>query len=355
MRLRVICWLFLVTLALPGPSLVNGIPADNPITGHDSGASADTTASPAAEPNAPEVSWDAWDVWALKFQGNDTFPTTKIQRALSLDALTQAQVNPSTPTSKFLQLVAERVQYGYRNSGFYNAKVELVSGTGTDSPGTFRIQEGPRAKNGDIRVVGHRKIRADALQAWLTQPQPKNAADDVVSRTPSGRPVLVETNHGTRSSLEHGDKKPEFDNPVWQPEKFTTFTKPFEESLHTAVNSALEQQGFFDTRFTVDLKPAVAPDGTTTTTLVVNVEEEGAVARIGDIKVSGVKNHSERLRIISRCSGDVTKAFSVSIDRHTDKFTNRSSRRAVTLITAGCAALFDLLYPLACPIARCCS
>ena len=236
---------------------------------------------------ADEAAWSARDVWKLSIDGNETFTDREIQRALSLDPQTQLLIGLDTPLDKLASMVRARISKGYKNAGFANVTIDTRIGKTLQAT----ITEGTRFQNGDVNVVNATSISAQQLSAFLTQSQPKDPAARVISRTPSGRPVIVAAGAETKTSFQSEGQEPvELDSPLWEREKFTSFSKSRHDELRAAIQSGLERQGFFDTRFSVEILTN-SKSSRPSSTLQITIENEGPQTKIGAIEYSGLKLH----------------------------------------------------------------
>lgn len=106
----------------------------------------------------------------LEFAGNQTFSAGVLRRALNKDVAFVLASHPAAPFAEFLDVIPARLRAGYLAAGFPDARIEAVYRPGTDG-GTFpvRIDEGPRFRQGTVRVEGGTLQTREALVASLQQ------------------------------------------------------------------------------------------------------------------------------------------------------------------------------------------
>lgn len=192
--------------------------------------------------------------------------------AADIDVLlaSRAPVDPEALAS----LLAERLAAGYRHSGFPKAVVssELVRDRQRIA---LSVKEGPHYRNGEVRVDGADTIPVEDLIQGLTDGTgPKDAFP---------RWTLPREQGGVIEWYKPNGEKVAEDSPVWNVGQSTRFESHLEKSVAETAVRILQRCGYMDPTVTVRLDPQ--PNGKTT--LVVNIDEEGPRATLGEIEVHG--------------------------------------------------------------------
>lgn len=192
--------------------------------------------------------------------------------AADIDVLlaSRAPVDPEALST----LLAERLAAGYRHSGFPEAVVtsELVKERQRIA---LTVKEGPYYRNGDVRVDGAVTIPVEDLLQGLTDGTgPKDAFPRWTRPREQGGEIEWYKPNGEKVAKESA---------VWTRDQSTRFDSHLEKSVAETAVRILQRCGYMDPTVTARLEPQANGK----TTLVVNIDEEGPRATLGEIEVHG--------------------------------------------------------------------
>lgn len=122
------------------------------------------------------------DFGRIKTEGNTTFTTEEIQRALASDAVAQRLVDETVSMDDFADVVAQRVAAGYQHGGFPDA---VANGRFDQTMGqvTVDVSEGPRVMCGQIVITGVDDAVAEAIRRRLSGKHKREASSGLRWRT----------------------------------------------------------------------------------------------------------------------------------------------------------------------------
>lgn len=106
-----------------------------------------------AKAAAPALVEDLGRREALLVQGNRTFPTDQIYRALGQQMDFHIASHRRAPLAEYTVLLQRKIELGYRHCGFLNTTVEVVPDPGQHIIRVF-VKEGPRFRCGQILLGG---------------------------------------------------------------------------------------------------------------------------------------------------------------------------------------------------------
>ena len=118
----------------------------------------------------PTSEWTLRDLSRIRTEGNTTFTTAEIRRALAFDAVAQKHVDVQVPMQAYADIMAERVAAGYQHRGFPEAS---ANGRFDEATGevVLHVTEGPRVMCGEISVTGVDDGVAEAVRSRLNGTQ----------------------------------------------------------------------------------------------------------------------------------------------------------------------------------------
>ncbi|HET6425016.1 MAG TPA: hypothetical protein VFG20_15120 [Planctomycetaceae bacterium] len=221
---------------------------------------------------------DRWE-----FLGSLSFDVVRLRDALAADVdVLLASRMPQNPEA-LATVLAERLTAGYRHSGFPDAVV-----TGEVLQDQQRIAlvvvEGSHYRNGDVRVEGAVTLPVQELIAGLTQGTgPKDAFL---------RWSLPPEQGGVKEWFKPSGERVIKEAAVWKKEASTSFGSNLERSITEKAVLILQRLGYMEPAVSARLEPQA--DGQTT--LVIQIENEGPRAVLGEIEVHGnALNSSEQI------------------------------------------------------------
>lgn len=249
----------------------------------------------------------------IDFEGNTTFPTATLRRALTRDIDFVLASHSAEPLDQFLSVITERLRQGYRHSGFPAAKVEANHRiTGKQESILVSISEGPRYRQGAIRVEGDIRIDPTQLVKALEKvPDAKGAAsyaDRIRAHTASYEKDLPP------SDGQAPDIAPSEDNVqapaayvqslvsskpktlAWHPGEPLAFGDAGELPMIDLVSDRLAELGRPLAKITT--RYDLHTDGTAD--LLIHIDHAGPVATVGAVTVEGNEtNTAEEVRQLS--------------------------------------------------------
>ena len=187
----------------------------------------------------------------LSIEGAQTFPQDEIRRALGTDLDYLVAAHPEATLSDCLAALENRVCAGYRDCGFRDVAVQARFDV---SAGRIvaKVTEGPRFQCGALRVTGLKSIPV----ADFTRRFAETLSPPLHQSTPA--PGIWET--GVPVSF--------------NPDSLTNYS--------AAASNTFAALGRFAATFKVEIQPQLASGDAA---LVVIVQDEGPVAKLGEIEV----------------------------------------------------------------------
>jgi hypothetical protein len=215
------------------------------------------------------------------FTGDRTYNVADLRSAVAGDFEVLLASRPQAPRDRLVAVVGAAIERGYRSKGHPDPRIG-VSVTPTGDRLICDIAAGRQYVNGRIDIRGANRIRVDDLRDALMKAPPSGIT------VPAPIPGLKTT--ATGQAVE-GHSIPS-NVPLWIPGERSAFT-PFARAFgRQGVINALRRIGWFEPTLDVAFRPEA--DGTTT--LVVDIADEGVPAVIGEIEILGlVRNSRERL------------------------------------------------------------
>jgi hypothetical protein len=239
---------------------------------------------------------------AITFEGNASFTSDVLRRALTRDIDYVLASHVLERLDQFLPVIAGRLRQGYRNSGFPAAKVEARYRIVEKHGGILvSISEGPRYRQGAIRVEGDTAI----LPAKLVEALRKRTDKDSGSYADRVRELMESHEDDLPSSEEHSSSRTSFeefllsgqDGPAWEPGEPCTFGEDNESPLILPVMSCLAGQARPLAKVTTRYE--FNPDGTAD--LMIHITDAGPVTTVGQVTVEG--HERSAAEAIARLSG----------------------------------------------------
>lgn len=214
------------------------------------------------------------------FEGVAIFREEDIRSTLQGDLDIVVAGHPLKRRELFLRLIEQRVTQGYRAGGCPNAKVEARF---DDARGQIvvRVDEGSRYTCGPIVVTGCRQVSVEDLIAWLTKPK------DDEQKT---KPILdVEGKQDVVATVQHALSHPKTSG-IWRRNEPANFSEGGQRGLEMGIRDCLADQGFFSAQFTFEIEPSASGQPAT---LRIRIDDEGPVAALGRIEITGLKRHTQ--------------------------------------------------------------
>ena len=112
------------------------------------------------------LDWGDWN--RIEFSGNKTFTSQKIRDGLVADADFLLAAHPLASLPEYIETVKSRVELGYRSLGFPEPAVEVKLDEAA-SKVRVKITEGPRYRNGAVRITGATNIPVAKVIVQLTE------------------------------------------------------------------------------------------------------------------------------------------------------------------------------------------
>jgi hypothetical protein len=231
----------------------------------------------------------------LTFEGKTVFSQQQLRDALFGDFDVFLASRSPKPLNEYLALLSAKLEKGYRNVGFPTARVRASVSTDGGKV-VLKIDEGPRYRDGGIRVAGAKTVPVSKLiERLVNKHPPKDATTKTfVERNGKMEPVWIDKD----------GKEQKLSDAVWErrkPASFLAEDEP-ESKLHEDISDALADFGYFFAKFTA----AILPDTETKkAVLIVNISDEGPRCMLDDIEISGNKRNSreEILKYLAIKSG----------------------------------------------------
>ncbi len=213
----------------------------------------------------------------LEFEGLHTFTADAVRAGLLNNIDFLADSHAAAPLTDYLQTLRDKVLAGYQAAGFPEAQVNM-SFDSEKGKILVKVNEGPRFKEGGIRVTGAGTIPVELLRRHLTQIPPFL---DPTNQSISERLEAIRANTQNTSSDSSN-------SPVWEPGDPAPFAAISLNVVSNGINQALQDLGYFFARTQVRLVPNTN-DGTAD--LLIDVQDEGPSGLINQIVLTGLKNN----------------------------------------------------------------
>lgn len=195
----------------------------------------------------------------IELIGNDTFDGRWIRRALARDLVIMAAGHPRASLPDYLTTLQRRIQEGYWNVGFAQAKV-AVKLDKDRSVIVAQIVEGPRWRCGKIEITGASTIPVQRLAERLST-------------------STIENQFAHNSTIRYA---------VWDVGDPASFSPAYWKQKEEQIKSEFQALGYFDATFSASTR--TENDGTATLVLV--IQDEGPRAILGDIEVVGAEKNA---------------------------------------------------------------
>lgn len=205
----------------------------------------------------PELVGEFGDPDRIQFVGNEAFDSKLIRAALRYDVEILLAGHPRASTNALLQLLQQRLEEGYLNSGFPDPKV-TVRFDDQRSAIVASIVEGPRYRCADVEVMGTSTIPVARFVDRLLNPK--------IDPLSAQAPLKV----------------------LWLRGKPASFSEHFWQSKHDAFQKIFHSLGYYDVTFTVSARPLANRKAN----LVIQVTDEGPRATLGEIEIVGTKKNT---------------------------------------------------------------
>lgn len=269
----------------------------------------------------------------LIFEGNLTFPAGELRKALGTDVGFVMASHPAAEFADFPPAIQNALRRGYLNEGFPTAVVEVTRDPARDGGCLIvKITEGPRYRMGQIRIEGAKEINPEDLRRKLLVVDTKDhdgSLAGMIAKTMSGyakllpQPEIKAANAlvdamnqqiptfklGASTTVQPETDQPQMDylsslkgsststEPDWKPGEPVVFKESQENPLMDVVLQKLAALGrpLANLRTRHEFRDDGAAD------LVIEVEAEGPLAVIGEVRVLGCeKNTAEE---VTKASG----------------------------------------------------
>ena len=207
---------------------------------------------------APELVGELGDLTRLKIDGNSTFDSASICRALGRNAEIILGGHPQESLQEFSAIIERQIRDGYQQSGFPDVKVKVIFDS-KEAGLIATVHEGKRYRSGTIELTGAKTIDAEAFCSLLGE------------RKDEGLPNI------SKSTA-----------PVWQQGRPASFATGYWESQRENIQKAFQSLGYLDVSYSSRIRPN--SDGTAT--LIIAIQDEGPRAILGDIEVTGTQKNS---------------------------------------------------------------
>jgi hypothetical protein len=213
----------------------------------------------------------------LEFEGLHTFTADAVRAGLLNNIDFLADSHPAAPLTGYLQTLRDKVLAGYQAAGFPEAQVNM-SFDSEKGRILVKVNEGPRFKEGGIRVTGAGTIPVELLRRHLTQVPPSL---DPTNQSISERLEAIRAN--TQNTPSNSSN-----SPVWEPGKPAPFDQISLNVITNGLEQALQDLGYFFARTRVEIVPNTNDD---TADLLINIQDEGPSGLIDQIVLTGLKNN----------------------------------------------------------------
>lgn len=205
----------------------------------------------------PEFVGDYGDPDRIQFVGNETFDAKLIRSSLRYDVDYLLAGHPKSSTKALLELLQQRLEDGYLNSGFPDPQV-TVRFDDEQSAIVATIIEGPRYNSAGVQVTGASTLSVERFVERLVAPK-------------------IETSP-TKSSPKS----------LWLSGKPASFSANYWQSKHESFQKIFQSLGYYDVSFSVSARPLA----NRTATLIIEINDEGPRALLGSIEVVGAKKNT---------------------------------------------------------------
>ena len=224
---------------------------------------------------------DMGDPKQLIFQGVALFPEEQLRQALANDLKYQVAARPANDTLHFAATVTERLTEGYWSSGCQNATVQVFPAVSRHAM-IVKVEEGLRFQKGNVIVDAPDAVNKEQLvKSLTTRPKPR------------------------KWRVEYDRELPKLDDETvaWKAGEDVDYTHGGLESLRSAVQWALVEQGFPYAIFRLDREKRAGSD---VADLVIRVTGDATPASVKAIEIEGLKRDSREkfLKYLGLAEGD---------------------------------------------------
>lgn len=239
---------------------------------------------PTAARSAPPPVGDMAAVDRLDIVGSQFASPERLKQALDHDLEFLLACDPAAPLDEFLAVVARRLAAGYHRAAFAKARVDARPNLQTRRI-AIRIDEGPRYRAGEVRLVGAAPLSAGDLLAWLRAP-PAAASEE------------LRIHWQPQQGLDAGDSLNE--KPIWLPGEAARISAWSRRQLLRQVQLAFAERGFFFPKISLEIIPS-----RDAAELVIDVRDQGPPGVLGSIEVVGLQRNSPEqvLRYLKLAAG----------------------------------------------------
>lgn len=251
----------------------------------------------AAEPAAPAAKTvgSLGAARRIDFEGNKTFASESIRRALRGNPGWMDAAHPGAPLDKFIATTRGVLERGYKNGGFPFVKVTGTRLEGTPPRLICVIEEGPRYTARDVRITGAKAIPAEVILRHLTTKE-KDSGPAWAQVTQEAKVTLGDTQTPAAGSSDSqmnelmASSKDQADSIIWEIGKPAPLDDTKPGFTKSDLQSFLAARGLMQAKLEVNVEK---DDAARTATLVVKILEEGPLATVGDIEIVGASRDSK--------------------------------------------------------------
>jgi len=212
------------------------------------------------------------------FHGNQSFSTTNLWTSLNASYDFPELSHPLAPCDEFLRGIENYLQLGYLHCGFPDAHLTACCNSAA-SRVIVDIEEGPRYQCGGVEVIGAQSVPVSAIVDVLT----------VSNANPNAQPCPYPFQFLDSAPANRSAAPEENDSIIWSAGQPACFDDITLGSLSNLVTGVLHEQGFYQSRFNLNIATNAAKR---TATLQVKMIFEGPQAVVDSIEVSGNRRNS---------------------------------------------------------------
>ncbi len=211
---------------------------------------------------------------ALVFEGNKTYSTEQICKALYRDKDIIVSISPTASLKNHLKMLKYKIQMGYLNAGFFDPRVEVIYHSEPEHI-LVSIVEGPRYTKGPLVIHGaSESLENDLIQCL-------NKIDPRVSDAMGISEVMQSISRGDMNAALTKDVYMAL---LWGSCEPPSFAPSFITTSTQYLNNLLRILGYYNSEFTLNLVPDHSAQ---TVRLEITFQTEGARPHIGTINLYG--------------------------------------------------------------------
>jgi parvulin-like peptidyl-prolyl isomerase len=230
----------------------------------------------------------------IDFVGNKSFPTESIRRALRMNPGWMDAAHPGAPLDKFIATTRNVLERGYKNGGFPLVKITDARLEGTPPHLVCVIEEGPRYTAREVHVTGAKTVPAEVIIRHLTTKELAKAPWDQTTREAKATFGNVET-PATGSSESQMNELMAGNNAqgtaiLWEVGQPAPLDDTKAGYTQSDLQAFLAAKGLMQAKLEVNIE---RNDAARTATLVVRILDEGPLAEVGDIEITGASRDSK--------------------------------------------------------------